>query len=210
MFSKPYTHWFRNSRNLQQINLIRYLLYMTQERSSGVIVFTLFQKEPYVLLLHYPASSGDKESYWDLPKGHLEKGETDRQTAVREVKEETGIDDLKFFEGFKEQIHYWFQVQKTKVSKTVVFYLACTKKHQIKVSFEHTGYVWLPFNDAIAAVKFQNAKDVLSMAKKFLALHRIATNKRPVYHRSKAKHQKPSESSVKTVPKQRQPKTRSS
>lgn len=60
---------------------------MKKEKSAGAVIIN----DKKVLLLHY--SSG----HWDFPKGHIEKGETELETAKREVKEETGL-DIKDFE----------------------------------------------------------------------------------------------------------------
>ena len=55
--------------------------------------------EPVYLLLRYPSVKPKKE-YWDLPKGHMEKGEQEKDTVVREVREETGLEDIEIFDGF--------------------------------------------------------------------------------------------------------------
>ena len=56
------------------------------ERSCGAIVFREINEELRVLLVQHSAS------HWSFPKGHVENGESDCETAIREVKEETGID----------------------------------------------------------------------------------------------------------------------
>jgi len=50
---------------------------MKREKSAGAIVFRLENKEVKYLLLHYPFSSKVKREYWDLPKGHIEEGESE-------------------------------------------------------------------------------------------------------------------------------------
>ena len=56
---------------------------MKKEKSCGCIIFN---EKGEILLLHQNAG------HWGLPKGHVEEGETEEQTAIREVKEETNID----------------------------------------------------------------------------------------------------------------------
>ncbi len=141
---------------------------MTKEKSAGAIIFRIEKGEPLYLLLHYPSSAKAKEEYWDLAKGHIEKGEEERDTVLREIQEETGLSNVKLLPGFREEIHYWFQSGKQKISKTVVFYLVKTRQKEVAVSPEHIGFVWLPFQEAMQKLTFKNAKDVLDKAKKFL------------------------------------------
>lgn len=141
---------------------------MPKEQSAGAIIFRIENKEPRYLLLHYPTGPRTKKEYWDFPKGHLEQGETEQQTAAREVGEETGLRDIVFVPGFEERIQYYFRVQEKTIFKTVVFFLASTKKKEVKISFEHKGFVWLPFKQAMAKLKFANARRILKTAHRFL------------------------------------------
>jgi len=142
---------------------------MPREKSVGVVVIHRMGNDVFYLLLHYPATARAKHSYWDLPKGHVEEGEKELETAKREVKEETGVRDLRFVRGFRETIRYFFRAEGKTVSKMVAFYLAETQKEKIQISHEHTGYVWLSYKEAIKQVKFQNAKDVITKAHNLLS-----------------------------------------
>jgi len=141
---------------------------MPKEQSAGAVIFRIENKEPSYLLLHYPTEPRVKKEYWDFPKGHPEKGETQQQAARREVTEETGLKDITFVEGFKETIQYYFRVNKKTIFKTVVFFLAKTKEKEIQISFEHQGFVWLPFEGALEKLKFANARRILRAANRFL------------------------------------------
>lgn len=145
---------------------------MPKEQSAGAVIFRTEQGEPFYLLLHYPTSRRVKKEYWDFPKGHLEQGESTRQTAAREVEEETGIKEISFVPGFQERIEYYFRVQNKTVFKTVVFFLARTRKKEVKISFEHKGFLWLPFEEAMAKLKFANARRILRRADRFLRQHK--------------------------------------
>ena len=112
------------------------------------------------LLLNYPTG------HWDFVKGKIEKGETLHQTAVRETKEETGISDLEFVEGFEEKINYNFQFEGELIQKEVIFFLAKTKTDTVNVSHEHLDYTWLDYENALEKVTYQNAKNILSKANK--------------------------------------------
>ncbi|MBI2112977.1 MAG: NUDIX domain-containing protein [Candidatus Wildermuthbacteria bacterium] len=135
---------------------------MPKEKSAGAIIFRKEGERPLYLLLHYPSTKRAKKEYWDFPKGHVEGKETDVETVRREVQEETGIKDLEFFPGFKETITYFFQVKGKRIFKTVVFFLASTRTTDVTISTEHEGFIWLPFEQAFAQLKFANAKRLLT------------------------------------------------
>ncbi len=141
---------------------------MPKEKSAGAIVFRIEKGEPVYLLLHYPSSAKAKREYWDLAKGHIEKGEEEKDTVLREIQEETGLKDIKLFDGFREEIRYWFQLGGQKISKTVAFYLAQTKQGKVTISHEHVGFQWLPYKQAQEKLTYQNAKQVLEKAHHFL------------------------------------------
>lgn len=138
---------------------------MPREISAGAIIYRTENGKIYYLLLQYPAMSHRaKKDYCDFPKGHLENGESDVVAMRREIKEETGLDDLKLVSGFRETIKYFFVIGEKKIFKIVTYYLAKTKTKEIKISPEHTGYTWLQFEEALKALSFANAKNILKKA----------------------------------------------
>ena len=142
---------------------------MPVEKSAGAVIFRREKGEIFYLLLHYPAfSHRAEESYWDFPKGHIEKGENLEETVRREVKEETGLEGIRFIKGFKETIRYFFRFEGKNILKFVTFFLAETETKEIKISFEHSGYQWLAYEKALEQLKFKNAKEILKKADKFL------------------------------------------
>jgi len=140
---------------------------MPLEKSAGAVIFRK-NKEIKYLLLHYPSSAKAPKEYWDFPKGHVEKGEKELDTVRREVEEETGLKDIKFVEGFKEWMKYFFKFKGKTVLKFVTFYLIETKEKNVKVSFEHLGYEWLPYGKALEQLTFKNAKEILKKANQYL------------------------------------------
>ena len=132
------------------------------ESSAGAIIFLRKNDTFYFLLLHYDAG------HWDLAKGHIEEGETLKETVIREVKEETGIDDLKFIPDFQDKTEYYFTFKGKKIFKTNKLFLAETKKEEINLSFEHKSFVWLPYHKALEKITFENTKKVLKKAMRFL------------------------------------------
>mgnify|MGYP001573817518 CR=1 FL=1 len=156
---------------------------MPREKSAGVIIYLLENGMPNYLLLHYTPSEKGKHGHWGFTKGHVEEGETEEETAKREAGEETGIKDLKIMPGFKELEKYFFrrsyglsgEARKKApwVFKLVVFYLAETKTKEIKISDEHIGYVWLPFEEALKKISFKNSKKLLKKANDYIIESKI-------------------------------------
>lgn len=137
---------------------------MIHEKSCGVILFYAADSNSVeILLLHYP------EGHWDFPKGHVEEGESEIQTALRELEEETGIKDVRLVDGFREKMHYFFTKKKDGISKTVCFFLARTSDKTIEISHEHKDFQWLPYEKALKKLTFDNARKILKKTKQFLA-----------------------------------------
>lgn len=142
---------------------------MMRKKSCGAVVFRKNREVKY-LLLHYEAG------HWDYVKGEVEKGESERDTVVRELMEETGITDTRFIEGFREEISYFFKMGGRTVYKEAVFFLMETETSEVVLSFEHTGYEWLDYQKAIERLTFENAKNILRKAHTFLMEQRIIEN----------------------------------
>lgn len=135
-----------------------------KEKSCGIIIFSLGEKEHEYLILQY------EEGHFDFPKGHVEPNETEIQTALRELKEETGITQVDFKEGFREKISYSYVRNKQNYEKEVCFYLAETKQKKIILSHEHIGFRWLSFKDAQEIATYSLAKELLRKAENFLKI----------------------------------------
>jgi len=135
---------------------------MIEETSAGIVIFRKENSKNLFLLLRYPSG------HWDFVKGKMEKDESTHETAVRETKEETGIEDISFLENFEEWIDYNFQYQGELVQKKVVFFLAETKTKEIEISHEHLDYIWMDYNTAMEKTTFDNAKTVLTRAQALL------------------------------------------
>ena len=135
---------------------------MIEERSAGAVLFSETDSGKIFLLLNYPAG------HWDFVKGNIEDMETLKQTALREIREETGIIDVEFIDGFEEKIEYHYQRDEDLIHKEVVFFLAKTKTIDVKISYEHLGFVWLSFDDTLKKLTYKNAKNVMNKIKKLV------------------------------------------
>lgn len=136
---------------------------MPVQHSSGAIIFRKEKGKVYYLLLNY------RPEYWGLAKGAIKKGETIEETARREIQEETGLTDITFIEGFKVQEKYFFTSKGRKIFKTATFLLAQTKTKQIKLSWEHIGYTWLPYEQALERITYPSEKKFLQKAERFIS-----------------------------------------
>ncbi len=134
---------------------------MLNEKSCGAVVYSKNSEVNY-LLLQYEAG------HWDFVKGNVEGGETEKDTATRELQEETGIADTKFIGGFREKISYFYKRQGATIYKEVIFFLMETHTTHVKISFEHIGFEWLPYGRAMEKLTFKNARDVLQKAHIFM------------------------------------------
>ena len=136
---------------------------MINQTSAGVVLFRNVSHEKSFLLLNYP------QGHWDFIKGKMEQNETPHETALRETKEETGISDIEFIDGFEESVEYDFRFNDENIHKKVIFFLAKTETLQtVSLSHEHNDYLWLGYNDALKKTTYGNAKNVLSKANELL------------------------------------------
>jgi len=134
---------------------------MPRQISAGVILFRR-APEPQFLMLHY------ESGHWDFPKGHIEAGEEAEEAARRELKEETGISQVRFLDGYKRTLRYFFRQQGVGIFKVVIFFLGETAQSDVTLSHEHVAYEWLPFGAACARLTFKNSRDLLVKAHEHL------------------------------------------
>lgn len=127
---------------------------MEQEKSCGAIVIN---KNNKILLVHHNAG------HWDFPKGHIENGETEEQTAIREVKEETNIDII-----INNKYRYTTSYSpKENVMKEVVYFLAQNIDEDKKPQLEEVSEVkWFTYEEAMNTITYESSKDILNKLKK--------------------------------------------
>lgn len=121
---------------------------MKYEKCCGCIII----HENKVLLVQHNAG------HWGLPKGHMEENETEVETAIREVKEETNIDVI-VEENRRYVVEYY---PKEDTFKQVIFFLATCKTEKVKrQEAEIQNIEWLSFEDAIERITYINSKQLL-------------------------------------------------
>jgi 8-oxo-dGTP pyrophosphatase MutT (NUDIX family) len=135
---------------------------MVYEHSAGAVIFRKENGQLLYLLLHY------EEGHWGCSKGHTEKAETNQETARREIREETGLTDIRFIPGFQEDNQYIFMHKGEKINKTVTFLLAETHSTLITISNEHIDSAWLPYQQALERITFKSEKAMFIKAHEFV------------------------------------------
>lgn len=132
---------------------------MKKEKSCGAIVFYLEKDKEQILLIKH-ANSG----HWSFPKGHVEAGETEVETAVREIKEETGV-SARIDTRFREVVTY---SPKKDVIKDVVYFFATTKDYETcNQEEEVSDIVWMDMEKVINNVSYKNDKELVKKAISF-------------------------------------------
>ena len=113
---------------------------MEKVKSCGFLIYRT-KPQRTILLMKHPKR-------WDLPKGHVDEGETNLECALRELQEETGIElqHLRMVEGFKYKDRYVVETKKSKKKKTLIIYLAELIEEVEIVPTEHEGYEWVNWN----------------------------------------------------------------
>ena len=111
---------------------------MFKEISSGGVIYHI-SKEKVIYFLLLKHKNGN---HWDLPKGHIESGESTYEAALREITEETGLvkEDLKFIKELKHRNCYSFTRDYQTIKKVVYLYLFESFSNVIRLSEEHSNY----------------------------------------------------------------------
>jgi len=140
---------------------------MVKQKSVGVIIFRRVSKGIRYLLLYHGGE------YWNFPKGRQEKGETDLQSALRELQEETGITQVDLIDGFSDEYDYDFDTAikdglKETIYKKAIFFLGEVKGDEVKISDEHLDFGWFDFPTASKRLFYQKGQDLLKRAHQFL------------------------------------------
>lgn len=116
---------------------------MREVKSCGVILFRRKPVRSFLLMKH--------ASRWDLPKGHIDEGESEVECALRELEEETGISrkHVELDPGFRFVTQYPVRDRRYPdeiANKTLLIFLGWLRREKsIKVS-EHIGFEWFPWN----------------------------------------------------------------
>ena len=130
---------------------------MLNEKSCGAIVYRKFHGNTEILLIKH-INSG----HWSFPKGHVEKGETEVETALREIKEETGIDVI-IDPTFRETVSYY---PKKDIQKVVVYFIGKAKNYDYVPQEEEIADIkWVEIGRAGSVLTYENDRSIVNKAK---------------------------------------------
>ena len=137
---------------------------MTYEYSCGAVVFTRVDGVPHYLLIRQNDQSAGCHGF---PKGHMEPGETEEQTALREIYEEVGL-RMRLLPGFRAVEDYALPYPPD-TRKQVVFFLAEYEDQTPRIQeSELTSCTLAPFEKALPLVEYADSKQILRDAHAFL------------------------------------------
>ncbi len=137
-----------------------YTLECLYESSCGAVVFRNDATEKKFLLIR-----NKRSAHWGFPKGHIEPGENNEQTAIREVLEETGI-NIRVLPNFKKCSEYTIQ---GRIEKSVSIFLAETDDVEYTIQQEEIEECgWFSYYDALKTLNYDNDKRILEQAKQYL------------------------------------------
>lgn len=130
------------------------------ESSCGAVIFRHFEDGLKFLLIRNKRSAN-----WGFSKGHIEEGETKLETALREIKEETGL-EVDVIDGFEEESNY---IVAGRFEKTVTLFLAESESETYCMQEEEIAKIgWFSFEQGLKILNFENDKRILTKAKEFI------------------------------------------
>lgn len=127
------------------------------EISAGGVVLRKTKRGVSLLLI--------KDSYgrWALPKGKMEKEESPEETALREIKEETGLNNLKI-KGYLGKIKYFYTLENQPIFKIVHHFLLETNQAKLNPSWEVKSAKWVSLEKGIKKIAYKNTIPILKKA----------------------------------------------
>lgn len=134
------------------------------DKSFGVVPVSKRNNKYFFLLIQHDAG------HWAFPKGHPKTGETEIQTAFRELKEETGIKDCSIKENIFFRECYSYKEKSQTINKTVKYFLGfigISPNIKIKKG-EIQNYKWASFEEALNLITFKEARKILKQVKNYL------------------------------------------
>ncbi len=135
---------------------------VVREPTAGGIVYRLAEKgEVEILLIQ------DAKNRWTIPKGHIEEGESSKQTAEREIREETGLQQMAVSDWLGK-INFRYRRQQSLVLMTTEIFLveAKGKTNELQPEDWMNGIKWFPANEALDKIEYEDIGKIILLALK--------------------------------------------
>lgn len=136
---------------------------MKKEESFGIIPLTNRNGHWEVFLIQLKHGR-----YWGFPKGHAESGESPKETALRELKEETNLDLVRFLQDAPLFEQYEFTIDRRRISKRVEYFVAEVTGEVILQELELQNGLWISISEGIEKVTHPEGKAILIEVEKIL------------------------------------------
>jgi len=149
---------------------------MVNEKAAGVVCFRIHPKDGLQYLILYM-----RGMYWNFPKGKVDEGYNDEQTAIKELEEETGISGVELVKDWQQETEFFFKEdrdgKKELIKKTMAVFLAPVPE-DTKVNITNNpanhktevinGYAWMEYKIASKYLRFKNLKSILAEAHSYV------------------------------------------
>ncbi len=133
---------------------------MAKEKSCGALVYRKKGDTIQMLILRHKMGG-----HWSFPKGHVEAGETEVETALREVREETGL-TIELMPGFREQVRY---SPRPGISKEVVYFLGYAEDSRtVRQEEEISEIRWVNLRNMGGYLTYDNDRLLIKNARRYL------------------------------------------
>jgi len=138
---------------------------MKNDQSIGVITFYQFPRSiKYLLIKH-------RKGHWSFPKGHSDRGETKLETALRELKEETGVSKIQLLKKsvMLKEVYKFTDRKGVKILKKVNYFIAEAKNKKVKIdNKEVVNFKWCTFKAGLDKITFTESTSILRKADKLI------------------------------------------
>jgi 8-oxo-dGTP pyrophosphatase MutT (NUDIX family) len=136
-----------------------------KEFSCGAVVYKMRNGIPVFLLVN-----SKRNRKWGFPKGHVENGESELETAAREIFEESGIKDVVFIENFRqEDIYMIYRADGKVIEKHSVYFLALAREDSMDFDrSEILKLCWAGIKNACNMLLFESQKKIINLAYSFI------------------------------------------